>query len=120
GDRLRHADNLDEAHAAVAGDRQALVVTEARNGDPDLLASLDQRQAVLDLDKLPVDDDLFRHFNLSNPTKPPRSAILRSSRCLSPGSKPPLAPALVVAWIPGTRPGMTFGRAPPANKWSVS
>src|SRR5262245_32813428 len=31
-----------------------------------------------------------------------------SSRCLSPGSTVTLAPAFVVRWIPGTRPGMTL------------
>src|SRR5947208_1952923 len=30
-----------------------------------------------------------------------------SSRCLSPGSSHPLAPAQLVSWIPATRPGMT-------------
>src|SRR5689334_756949 len=30
-----------------------------------------------------------------------------SSRCLSPGSSHLLAPAQLVSWIPGTRPGMT-------------
>ena len=43
--------HLDQAHAAVAGDRQALVVAEARDLDAGLLAGLDQRDAVLDLDR---------------------------------------------------------------------
>ena len=45
-----HALHLDQAHAAVAGDRQALVIAEARDLDAGLLAGLDQRDAVLDLD----------------------------------------------------------------------
>ncbi len=61
GDGLGHADHLDEAHAAVAGDRQALVVAEARDLDARLLARLQQRDAVLDLDRLTVDDELLRH-----------------------------------------------------------
>src|SRR5690606_18468786 len=73
GNRLRHADHLDEAHTAVAGDRQTLVVAEAGDGHARLLASLDQREAILDLDELPVDDELFRHSNLSNSTQLPEA-----------------------------------------------
>ena len=53
--------HLDEAHAAVAGDRQALVVAEARDLGAGLLARLHQRGAVLDLDRLAVDDDWLGH-----------------------------------------------------------
>jgi hypothetical protein len=35
------------------------------------------------------------------------SLLELSSRCLSPGSSAPHAPATVVGWIPGTSPGMT-------------
>ena len=58
GGRLRRpADDLDQAHAAVAGDRQALVIAEARDLDPRLLAGLDQSQRRLALDLDAVDDD---------------------------------------------------------------
>ena len=52
GDRLRHAADLDQAHAAIAGDRQALVIAEARDLDAGQLAGLDQRDAVRHLDAL--------------------------------------------------------------------
>ena len=58
---LGDALDLDEAHAAVAGDRQALVVAEARDLGAGLLARLQQRRAVLDLDRLAVDDDWLGH-----------------------------------------------------------
>jgi hypothetical protein len=60
GLRLGHALDLDEAHAAVAGDRQALMIAEARDLGARQLASLEQRQAVLGLGLDPVDDEL-RH-----------------------------------------------------------
>src|SRR5690606_1624297 len=56
GDRLRDAGDLDEAHPAIAGDRQALVVAEARDLGARLLARLQQRRAVLYLDRQTVDD----------------------------------------------------------------
>ena len=61
GDRLGAALHLDQAHAAVAGDRQALVVAEARDLDAGLLAGLDQRDAVLDLHGRAIDDQLLGH-----------------------------------------------------------
>jgi hypothetical protein len=61
GDRLGHALHFDQAHAAVTGDRQALVVAEARHVNAGLLAGLDQCDPVLDLDRCPVDDQLLRH-----------------------------------------------------------
>ena len=45
GDRLRHARHLDQAHAAIAGDRQPLVIAEARDLDAGQLARLQQRDA---------------------------------------------------------------------------
>src|SRR5262249_36706188 len=45
--------------------------------------------------------------------KAARKQSAMSSRCLSPGSIKPLAPALFDGWIPGTRPGMTRERLPP-------
>ena len=64
GDGLGAALHLDQAHAAVAGDRQALVVAEARDLDAGLLAGLDQRDAVLDLHGRAVDDQLLGHSPL--------------------------------------------------------
>src|SRR5262245_38838216 len=42
-----------------------------------------------------------------------RKGVSMSSRCLSPGSSVPLAPAIVDSWIPGTSPGMTSELIPP-------
>ena len=61
GNRLRHAGNFDQAHAAIAGDRQALVIAEAGNLDTGQLASLDQGEARRDLVLLAVDDQLAGH-----------------------------------------------------------
>ena len=49
--------HLDQAHAAVAGDRQALVVAEARDLDAGHLAGLQDRDAGRHLDLLTVDLD---------------------------------------------------------------
>jgi hypothetical protein len=40
---LRHADDFDQAHAAIAGDREPLVEAEARNFRARRLAGLKQR-----------------------------------------------------------------------------
>jgi len=56
--RLRHADNLDQAHAAVAGDRQPLVEAEARDLGARGLARLEQRVLRRHLDLASVDDEL--------------------------------------------------------------
>ncbi len=59
GDRLRRRFfDLDQAHAAVAGDRQALVVAEARDLDAGGLARLDDGGAVRDFDLDAVDGEL--------------------------------------------------------------
>src|SRR3546814_447972 len=68
GDRLGRTLHLDQAHAAVAGHRQAVVVAESRNLDAGELAGLQDRQALCDLDLLAVDRQL-RHR--SPPTPPP-------------------------------------------------
>ena len=60
GDRLGRALHLDQAHAAVAGDRQAVVVAEARDLGAGQLAGLQHREAARDLDLLAVDGQL-RH-----------------------------------------------------------
>ena len=56
--RLRHADDLDQAHAAVAGDRQPLVEAEARNLGARGFARLEQRVLRRHLDLASVDDEL--------------------------------------------------------------
>ena len=58
GDRLRHAGHLDQAHAAIAGDRQALVIAEARDLDAGQLAGLDQGDPCRHFVLLAVDDEL--------------------------------------------------------------
>ena len=60
GHRLRHAGDLDQAHAAIAGDRQALVIAETRDLDAGEPAGLDQGDAVRHLVLFAVDDEL-RH-----------------------------------------------------------
>ncbi len=52
------ADDLDQAHAAIAGDRQPLVEAEARNFRARGLAGLEQRVLRRDVDLFAVDDDL--------------------------------------------------------------
>ena len=59
GGRLRRAAlHFDEAHAAVAGDRQPLVEAEARNFRAGGLAGLQKRVFGRNVDFLAVDDDL--------------------------------------------------------------
>ena len=55
GDRLGRALHLDQAHAAIAGDRQAFVIAEARDLHARLFAGLEDGDPVLDLDLNPVD-----------------------------------------------------------------
>ena len=69
GDGLGDALHLDEAHAAVAGDRQALVVAEARDLGAGHLARLQDGGAGLHLEQLAVDDDWLGHaFNPISPS----------------------------------------------------
>ena len=56
--RLRRAFQLDQAHAAVAGDRQPLVVAEARNLGARRLARLQQRVFGRHIDFLAIDEKL--------------------------------------------------------------
>ncbi len=60
-DRLRAALHLDQAHPAIAGDRQPLVVAEARNLGARRLARLQQRVLGRHIDLFAIDDDLG-HF----------------------------------------------------------
>ena len=54
----RAAHHLDQTHPAIARNRQAFVITKARNFDPGLFTGLDQRHRGIDLDLVAVDDDL--------------------------------------------------------------
>src|SRR5208283_2651565 len=75
-DRLGRLLDLDEAHAAVAGDRQALVVAEARDLLAGELAGLQHRRSVRDLDLDPV------HRELCHAATPPPSAwAARAAPC---------------------------------------
>src|SRR3546814_14501022 len=65
GDRLGRTLHLDQAHAAVAGHRQAVVVAESRNLDAGELAGLQDRHALCDLDPSSV------HRPLRHPTGRP-------------------------------------------------
>src|SRR6185436_13778898 len=56
--RLWDADDLDETHAAIAGDRQTLVETEARNFRARSLAGLEQCVLRRNVDLFSVDNDL--------------------------------------------------------------
>ncbi len=64
GDRLRRALQFDEAHAAIAGDRQPLVEAEARDLGPRRLRRLQQRVFRRNLDLDAVDDELGHAFSL--------------------------------------------------------
>ncbi|MGY3409558.1 hypothetical protein ACVWZV_005671 [Bradyrhizobium sp. GM5.1] len=57
-DRLRAALHLDEAHPAIAGDRQPLMIAEARNLGAGRFARLEQRVFGGDIDLFTVDDEL--------------------------------------------------------------
>ena len=65
GDRLRRAFELDEAHAAIAGDRQPLVEAEARDLGARRLAGLEQRVLRRNLDLDAVDDELGHRWQPS-------------------------------------------------------
>jgi hypothetical protein len=58
GDRLRRAFQLDQAHPAIAGDRQPLVEAEARNLRARRFRRLQQRELRRNVDFGAVDDDL--------------------------------------------------------------
>ena len=62
-DRLRAALDLDQAHPAIAGDRQPLMVAEARNFGARGLARLQQRVLRGNIDLFAIDDE-FGHSGL--------------------------------------------------------
>ena len=70
----RAAHDLDQTHAAVARDRQALVIAEPGNFDPGFLAGLNQGHRPVHLDLVPVDDDFLQiaHASLTHPAGLPR------------------------------------------------
>ena len=80
--RLRRFLDLDQAHPAVAGDHQPLVIAEMRHLDPGLLTGLQDRRARCDLDLLPV----YRHFRHGCCLNPRRGARRRRGtlRCAAP------------------------------------
>ena len=66
GNWLRCPLHFDQAHPAVAGDRQPVVVTKARDFDAGFLTGLQDRRSCVDFDFYPVDCQL-RHCSLSVP-----------------------------------------------------
>jgi hypothetical protein len=60
GDGLGGLLDLDEAHAAVAGDGEAAVVAEARDVHAGHLAGLEHRHALGNLHRVPVHEDFDR------------------------------------------------------------
>lgn len=58
GDGLGGLLDLDEAHAAVAGDGEAAVVAEPRDVDAGDLAGLEDSEALGDLHRVAIDEDL--------------------------------------------------------------
>ena len=71
-DGLRRLLHLDQAHPAVAGDRQTFVVAETRDFDAGFLAGLKNGDAVRDLDFCTVDGE-FCHLFARSPVRPPSS-----------------------------------------------
>eukprot|EP00965_Chrysotila_dentata_P100181 3309012-Pleurochrysis_carterae.AAC.2 len=68
--------HLDEAHAAVAGNREALVEAEARDIDADRLTRLEDARAVLNLHGVSVDNHLLNQ----------RGQPMRAAYCVKPYS----------------------------------
>ncbi len=62
--RLRRADPFDKTHTAIARDRQAFVIAEARDFRARKLAGLQQRDVIVRFDFLAVDNELTRHQHL--------------------------------------------------------
>ena len=84
----RAAHDLDQTHAAVAGDRQALVIAKARHLDAGLFAGLDQGQVGIDLDHLVIDLDLAQichHVTFVFSYRAPSRSRRNSSRRSEPG-----------------------------------
>ena len=80
-DGLGRALHLDEAHAAIAGDRQPLVEAEARNFRARRLARLQQRVLRGDVDLRAVDDELGHRMFLAPLIRQQRRADRRCLRC---------------------------------------
>ena len=69
------ADHFDQAHAAIAGDRQPLVEAEARNFRARRLARLQQRVFRRNVDLFAVDDELG---HAACPSMAPQRAVFHS------------------------------------------
>src|SRR5690606_2078374 len=75
--RLRRAGgDLDETHAAIAGDRQAFMVAEARNFLPRHLARLQNGRALRNVEFYAIYGN-FRHYSAAS-NAPPFSRMRRS------------------------------------------
>ena len=74
----RSRSDLDEAHAAIAGDRQPLVIAEARDFLPGELAGLQDGRALWDLDLNAVDGDLGHQFDSATTVVTVRNAAVAS------------------------------------------
>ena len=72
---LGNADNLDQTHAAIAGDRQPLLVAEARNFGAGGFARLQQRVFRRDVDLATVDDELG---HAACPSMAPQRAVFHN------------------------------------------
>ena len=86
---LRDALDLDQAHAALADDREARVVAEVRDVDAGELRGVDEVEVLRDLDRLAVEDD--------------RERVLRRRRAAEPGAGVRLASGGLRAHV-GRRP----------------
>ena len=74
----RAAHDFHQAHPAIARDRQALMVAEARHLDPGLLAGLNQGHRAFDLQLDPVDNDLAQIRHAGVPCSGQTSAAVHS------------------------------------------
>src|SRR5215472_426891 len=65
GDRLWRLFDFDQTHAAIAGDRKALVVAEMRDLDPGMLTGLKNGAAARHLHFAPIDRQFYHSGSLS-------------------------------------------------------
>ncbi len=68
--RLGRLLDLDQAHPAIGGDRQLLVITEMRHIDAERMRGFDQRRAVRDLQRLAVDLDVQQRARVRHTSGP--------------------------------------------------
>ena len=107
GLRLRHADDFDQAHAAIAGDRQPLVEAEARDFRAGGFASLQQRVLRRNVDLFAVDNELSHVCRVFSPFKPALSLLLNMLMLAAPivafGGRPDRVAAAVIGQIGNLR-----------------